>query len=661
MSQSLAAFAEAVQSLIKNDGTTAYTYETVPHGATDQPDVSLTAAEPYVFTDCSSWVNYALDSVAPIHQAVVAAEREDPRFNIGTVTAYGSVSVDINEAAEPWARADVLSYFFGNVADGTDGFTGVSNFADLQAGDIIAYSLGIYTDPSAPDAATDPALQSTSDTGHTAIVIGDPVAVPEDDWAGTGLSPDVVAVYAVPVIDSSTVAHFTNLSDFTEPVADSRTYQAQTPPLQPGGLGTGTIWFGVNAAGQAIQFRFDEGDPWFPNTDSLSGEAAVSIAAARLTSTIDLSGSMLNADNQLVVDAFANNAAVLNGTAYNTEAEQITGAGGLLIEGAGYLQLQAGNSFTGGITLDGAILNLGGTDAAGTGTIAFAAGAQSTLQFDIAATPANAITGFAPGDTLDILGLSFGDAGSVSYQDGVLTVSDGSQSTSLTLQTADGLSDFVLASDGNGGTDVTVACFVAGTRIMTPDGERAVEDLATGDSVLTADGDAMPVIWIGQRRVDCARHPRPETVWPVRVEAHAFGQGLPARDLYLSPDHALFHGGVLIPVKHLLNGDTVRQERRPAVTYFHVELPRHAVILAERLPAESYLDTDDRAAFDGAVTSLHAAWGNDARPDAVWVREALGCAPLCVTGPEVESARRLLSRRSSQAALPARPALRRRA
>ncbi len=149
-------------------------------------------------------------------------------------------------------------------------------------------------------------------------------------------------------------------------------------------------------------------------------------------------------------------------------------------------------------------------------------------------------------------------------------------------------------------------------------------------------GDAtLPVHWIGHRRVDCRQHPKPRTVWPVRIAAEAFGPGRPARDLLLSPDHALFVDGVLIPVKHLINGTSVVQVPVDTITYYHVELSRHDVLLAEGLAAESYLETGGRRMFanGGGPIALHPDFA--AR---VWDAEA--CAPLIVTGPELERARR---------------------
>ncbi len=190
-----------------------------------------------------------------------------------------------------------------------------------------------------------------------------------------------------------------------------------------------------------------------------------------------------------------------------------------------------------------------------------------------------------------------------------------------------------------------LACFAAGTRITTPRGELAIETLQPGDVVTTLSGEARPIVWMGRRTVDCRRHPSPSAVWPVRIEAHAFGPDLPKRALLLSPDHALFLEGALIPVKYLINGTTVAQIERTRITYHHIELARHDVILAHGLPAETYLETGHRAAFTngGSIVQAHprfAPCGTDA--GAQW--EAFGYAPLTVTGPALQRAQRQLRR-----------------
>lgn len=169
------------------------------------------------------------------------------------------------------------------------------------------------------------------------------------------------------------------------------------------------------------------------------------------------------------------------------------------------------------------------------------------------------------------------------------------------------------------------SCYAAGTRIATARGEVPVEDLQAGDTAILATGGTAPIVWVG--------HWRTRRADPVRVVAGAFGPGLPARDLVLSPEHALFLDGHLIPVQALVNGVSVIREAWERVTYYHVELDRHGVLLAEGLPAESYLDTGNRASFaNGALVTLRADFGRGGEP-------AASCAPLVLVGPVVEAQR----------------------
>lgn len=196
----------------------------------------------------------------------------------------------------------------------------------------------------------------------------------------------------------------------------------------------------------------------------------------------------------------------------------------------------------------------------------------------------------------------------------------------------------------NGNTVQAVACFAAGTRIETDTGPVSVEQLAVGDLVPNHLGLSREIIWIGSRTIDCRRHPSPEKVWPVRISAGAFGENIPERDLYLSPDHAVFVNGVLVPVRLLINGRSIVQVRQPEVTYFHVELPRHDVILAEGLPVESYLDLDDRSNFHRADEPIRLLADFSARfaTDAALMWETHGAAPLVMTGTRLEAARRMV-------------------
>ena len=144
-----------------------------------------------------------------------------------------------------------------------------------------------------------------------------------------------------------------------------------------------------------------------------------------------------------------------------------------------------------------------------------------------------------------------------------------------------------------------IVCFLAGTGIATPAGETPVEALAIGDLVLTADGHAAPVKWVGVQTV-ATLFADPVRTFPIRITAGALRPDLPARDLLVSPDHALFLDGVLVQAAALVNGTTiVRETAMPErFTYFHVELEDHSLIFAEGVPAETFLDTVTRRRFD---------------------------------------------------------------
>ena len=146
---------------------------------------------------------------------------------------------------------------------------------------------------------------------------------------------------------------------------------------------------------------------------------------------------------------------------------------------------------------------------------------------------------------------------------------------------------------------VTAVCFLTGTLIRTARGEVPVEHLAIGDTVLTADGDTRPVTWIGRQSV-VAAFADPVRSYPIRIQAGALSEGVPARDLFLSPDHALLIDGVLVQAGALVNGATVTRVMNPEAhfSYYHVETEDHAIILAEGTPAETFVSNVTRRTFD---------------------------------------------------------------
>ena len=144
-----------------------------------------------------------------------------------------------------------------------------------------------------------------------------------------------------------------------------------------------------------------------------------------------------------------------------------------------------------------------------------------------------------------------------------------------------------------------VICFLAGTMIATPESEVAVESLRAGDLVSLADGSSAPVTWLGLQTVSTS-FADPLRVQPIRVKANALADGVPSRDLLVSPDHALLVDDTLIQAAALVNGVSVvrETEMEKTFTYYHVEVANHALILAENTPAETFIDNVDRMAFD---------------------------------------------------------------
>ncbi|MDA8249199.1 MAG: Hint domain-containing protein, partial [Rhodospirillales bacterium] len=361
---------------------------------------------------------------------------------------------------------------------------------------------------------------------------------------------------------------------------------------------------------------------------------------------------------------------------------------GSALDGAGTITVAAGAALTAaqlGGSLDivvgsGATLQVG--TLGGHAVVTVEAGARVSIAalsgaptIDYAAAPALVAlpgTGALPvtlqnlgsGDLLDFVGVSssvpssglFVQPGAAAASGSLAVTGASGDSANLPFSSALPYVAFSVAPDASGGTLVTAAaCYRAGTRIATARGEVKIEHLRRGDLIRTLSGRFVRALWLGRRRIDCRRLARPEQAWPVRVAAHAFAPGQPARDLYLSPDHAVFVDGALVPVRYLVNGASIAQRPVGRVEYWHVELPAHDVVLAEGLPAESYLDTGNRAAFAGIRYRRPLPPAAALR---LWRRRA--CAPLLASGPALAALHaRLLARAGSLGhALTGSPALR---
>lgn len=179
-------------------------------------------------------------------------------------------------------------------------------------------------------------------------------------------------------------------------------------------------------------------------------------------------------------------------------------------------------------------------------------------------------------------------------------------------------------------------CYLEGTRISAEHAPVYVESLRIGSDVVVVRGGQEvleKVKWVGYSTVDLRRHPHPELSAPIRIKAGALADGIPVRDLVVSPEHCMIVDGHCVPAKLLVNGTTIAREY-PQIPfmYYHVELERHGILIAEGAQAESYLDTGNRSSFDNAdeARALYPTFQVNADA-ARWKTEA--CAPLA-TSPE---------------------------
>jgi Hint domain len=143
-------------------------------------------------------------------------------------------------------------------------------------------------------------------------------------------------------------------------------------------------------------------------------------------------------------------------------------------------------------------------------------------------------------------------------------------------------------------------CYLRGTAIRTPSGEREISELRLGDPVITYSGQPKPIKWIGCRRMQRDDDIRSAEMMPVKLMPSALDEDIPHRELLLSPYHAIYLDGQLIPVGSLVNGRTIIVPRTlpEVLEYFHIELFEYDVIFAEGAPTETFLPFESRRTFD---------------------------------------------------------------
>ena len=227
------------------------------------------------------------------------------------------------------------------------------------------------------------------------------------------------------------------------------------------------------------------------------------------------------------------------------------------------------------------------------------------------------------GDQIVFNGVLYASASITGYSNGLLTYVNGGTTYSIKFA---GMLGNVTASNFTVGASALIeggnnsaftgnlvisyaTCFLRGTMIATPAGERPVESLRAGDLVTVIE-DGAPVArmlaWTGGRSMRAGDFDDAEAAFPIRIQAGAFSDHVPHRDLLVTPEHCILTPAGLIPARMLVNGASIVIDHdMPDYDFFHLELPEHGILLSEGLTTESYLDTGNRRLF--AMGGGHAS------------------------------------------------------
>lgn len=146
-------------------------------------------------------------------------------------------------------------------------------------------------------------------------------------------------------------------------------------------------------------------------------------------------------------------------------------------------------------------------------------------------------------------------------------------------------------------------CFTPGTLIATPQGERAVESLKPGDRVITRDNGIQKLAWTGHSPMSGADLAARPHLRPVMIRAGSLGNGLPERDMMVSPNHRVLVANdrtayyfdereVLVAAKHLTGLHGVEVADVAGTTYIHFMFEQHEVVLTDGAWTESFQPGD---------------------------------------------------------------------
>ncbi len=343
-----------------------------------------------------------------------------------------------------------------------------------------------------------------------------------------------------------------------------------------------------------------DGQDWAASPDGHGGTlialSSGTGAALHLTGTQTLSGETLSATSVSL-------AAGAQLTGYGSIAGALD-LDGMLTVSSGLLSVGGGITGGGTVQIGSNATLYAPRGIAGTASVVFTGGNATLELFGPALATGAVIAGMeaSPGEPFgNAIDLAAVNVTHASYIDlgggnGALALSGAAGSFgTLALAGISAPPSILVLPDGNGGSLIElVPCFAAGTRIATPDGGVPVEQLRPGDWVATQSGPRR-LRWVAARRADATAAPE---LRPVCITAGALGGGLPWRDLYVSPRHALLLRRVLVPAVALLNGHSIHRAPAGHISYHHIGLDTHSIVWAEGAAAESFLPSGDPVLFD---------------------------------------------------------------
>ncbi|WP_084440578.1 Hint domain-containing protein [Acetobacter nitrogenifigens] len=364
-----------------------------------------------------------------------------------------------------------------------------------------------------------------------------------------------------------------------------------------------------------------------------SGGTTIASSGATVSATTVSGGSVLVLNGGKVIGGSVQNGGELVVSSGATASNVTVSSGGTEI-------VQSGGTVSGGTILGGGkeIVSSGASSV----NVTIASGGSLVV------ASGSVLTGtiVSSGAVIDVDTLTYTSGGTVKLSGNTLTITEGGSSWSTVLSGTYKTADyFIIGQDTDGSTTLTFVCFCAGTLIRTEDGDRLVEDLEIGDTVLTyVDGKEVSsqLTWVGRRTMSVRTDlPVDMAGYPVRILKNALGPNVPHQDLLITPEHCLYLDGVFVPARMLVNGRSIFYDvSMTHYDYYHVETERHSILWSNGALSESYLDTGNRKEFgqQGRVVRFVN------RPGLEWPSDA--AAPLGVTRDVVEPIYRELEARA---------------